>query len=109
MTMETMENKHISPSHIVAASAAREIGYARNYLTTLCTAGKVPGAMKDGRIWLVPVAWVEEQKKRDADAGIARGAGRIGRPVTTGAGLKRKRPAYTPTGRPPGRPKKSEK
>ena len=95
-------------THIIAASAAKELGYTQgSYITKLCHAGKVPGAYKDGRIWLVPVAWVEEQKKKDAAAGIERGTGRIGRPVTTGKGLNRKRtPHYKPTGKPFGRPKK---
>ena len=98
-----------SRPYLTAASAAKELGYApgRSHLTTLCAAGKVPGAYRDGRIWLVPATWVEEQKKSDAAAGIERGTGRIGRPVTTGAGLKRKRPAYKPTGKPMGRPKKT--
>jgi len=97
-----------SPSHIIATSAARELGYVQgNYLTKLCQEGKIPGAYKDGRMWLVPVVWVEEQKKKDAELGIERGTGRIGRPITTGAGLNRTRtPHHKPTGRPRGRPKK---
>jgi hypothetical protein len=98
---------------ITAASAARELGYTQGgYITRLCRAGKIPGAYQDGDIWLVPSAWLKAKKEQDAAAGVERGGGRIGRPVTTGAGLKRKRQPYTykPTGNPPGRPKKqSEK
>jgi hypothetical protein len=104
--METTKSR----AYMTAASAARELGYTQGgYITRLCRAGKLDGAYQDGGIWLVPVAWVKARKDHDDAAGIERGTGRIGRPVTTGAGLKRKRPEYIhkPTGRPPGRPKKN--
>jgi len=95
--------------YLTAAGAAKELGYSQgSAVTVLCNAGRVPGAYKAGRIWLVPAAWVEERKKADADAGIVPGKRPMGRPVTTGAGLNRKRipQAYKPTGRPKGRPRK---
>jgi len=107
--MNTPENR----PYMTASSAARELGYTQGgYLSTLCAAGKIPGAYKSGRIWLVPVVWVEEQKKKDAALGIKRGTGKAGRPVTTGAGLRRKDrggPGGSPnsTGKPRGRPKKA--
>jgi hypothetical protein len=82
------------PPFVTASTAARELGYtSSSYLRILCTTGKVPGAYKDGRIWLVPRAWIEQKKEQDVAQGIVRGT-RPGRPVTTGAGLNRKRPAY---------------
>jgi len=101
--MSTSENR----PYVTAAEAALALGYAQgNYITTLCAAGKIPGAYKSGRIWMLPTAWIEERKKLDAEQGIVRGT-KSGGHVTTGAGLKRKRPAYQPTGRKPGRPKKT--
>ena len=94
--------------YMTAASAARELGYTiSNYITDRCRRGKIPGAYQDGGIWLVPAAWVDAKKEQDAKHGIERGI-KPGGHVTTGSGLKRKRQAYayTPTGRPPGRPKK---
>ena len=96
--------------YITAASAARELGYTiSNYITDRCRRGKIPGAYQDGGIWLVPAAWVQAKKEQDAEHGIERGI-KPGGHVTTGTGLKRKRPAYayTPTGKPPGRPKKQK-
>jgi hypothetical protein len=98
----------VEKPYITAAEAALALGYTHGgYLTTLCTAGKIPGAYKSGRIWMLPSAWVDAKKAQDAAQGIVRGV-KPGGHVTTGAGLKRKRPAYTPTGKPPGRPRKSE-
>ena len=96
--------------YLTAAGAAKELGYSQgSAVTVLCNAGRVPGAYKDGRIWLVPTVWVEERKKAEAAAGIEPGKRPMGRPVTTGAGLNRKRTpvAYKPTGRPMGRPRKA--
>lgn len=93
---------------LTAASAAKALGYASgSYLTLMCHAGKVPGAYKDGRIWLIPREWVEAKKKADEEAGIVRGKA-VGRPVTTGTGTNRKRPAYVSNGRPRGRPPKNK-
>ena len=100
-----------SRPYITAASAARELGYTNSaYITLRCRQGKIQGAYQDGGIWLVPVAWVESKKAQDAEYGIVRGT-KPGGHVTTGAGMNRKRTpyAYKSTGRPPGRPKKSEK
>ena len=105
-----MNTKNISAHrpYMNATEAARTLGYTQSaYLTRLCHNGKIPGAYKSGRIWFIPGAWVEEQKKKDAADGIKRGPGQTGRRITTGAGLNRKRPEYQPTGRPRGRPKKS--
>ena len=98
---------------MTASGAAKELGYATpSYVARLCAAGKIPGAYQSqgGGPWLVPTAWVEAKKEQDAAAGVERGGGRIGRPVTTGKGLNRKRTqyAYKPTGKPPGRPRKAE-
>ena len=99
--------------YLTAASAARELGYTDGtYITLRCRQGKIPEAYKDGGIWMVPTAWVEARKERDAVYGIVRGT-KPGGHVTTGAGLRRKdrggaggRPGST--GRQPGRPRKSE-
>ena len=104
----------VDKPYITAAEAALALGYTHGgYLTTLCTAGKIPGAYKSGRIWMLPSAWVEAKKAQDAAQGIVRGAGRVGRPVTTGAGLRRRDRGGAggrsgSTGRPPGRPRKAE-
>jgi len=101
--MNTLETR----PYITAAEAALALGYTHGgYLTTLCKDEKILGAYKSGRIWMIPTAWVEERKAHDAALGIVRGTKR-GAHVTTGAGQKRKRPEYKPTGRPPGRPKKN--
>jgi len=101
--MSTPENR----PYITAASAARELGYTQStYITSRCRLGQIQGAYQDGGIWLVPVAWVQVKKERDAAHGIVRGV-KPGGHVTTGAGLKRKRPDYKPTGKPRGWPKKS--
>jgi hypothetical protein len=86
--------------YIPATDAARLNGYANNTLyRTWAREGRIPGAIKLGRDWLLPRAWVDSQPPTEERRGP-------GRPVTTGAGLKRKRPAYKPTGKPKGRPKK---
>jgi hypothetical protein len=94
--------------YLTAPQAAEELGYKKaNYLTSRCQLGKIPGAYKAGSIWLIPTTWVEKKKEDDAQYGIIRGT-RRGRHVTTGAGLARKRPGYTGTGNPPGRPPASK-
>ena len=94
---------------MTAASAARELGYTHSgYIARLCRLEKIPGAYQDGGTWFIPAAWVQTKKDQDAAAGIVRGL-KPGGHITTGAGLNRKRPEYKSTGRPRGRPKKSEK
>ena len=103
--MDTAEKPYMTTTE-----AGSVLGHASGrYLTKLCTEDKIPGAYRSGGIWLVPVAWVTQRKEADAKYGIERGTGRIGRPVTTGAGLNRKRKkyAYKPTGKPKGRPEKT--
>jgi len=53
-------------ANYVLPSASRELGYTQDYLTTLCTEGKILGAHQDeAGIWLIPVSWVEAQKKTE--------------------------------------------
>ena len=117
--------------YIPAAQAAEMIGYASgskaSTLRILARSGKIPGAIKIGRDWLLPAAWVQnkvQEKKERLEAGRPF-AGKI----TTGAGVQRKdrggpggdpyatgkprgrpskpleeRKAYKPTGKPRGRP-----
>jgi neutral trehalase len=84
------------PPYLTASTAARELGYTSSvYLRILCNGGKIAGAYRDGKTWLIPREWVAARQQQDAAQGIVRGV-RPGRPVTTGAGLNRKRPQYTP-------------
>lgn len=111
------ETEHDLPPFMTATSAGHFLGYQDgSFITRLCKAGKVPGAYKDGRPWFVPREWVLAKKKEDDAAGIVRDGKRGGR-ITTGAGKQRKdrggaggdpyKHKYTPTGRPPGRPRKT--
>ena len=104
--MQTPSIPSSLPPFMTATSAAKALGYANgSYLSVLCTAGKIPGAYKEGRIWFVPREWVIAKKKEDEAAGIQRGK-KSGRPVTTGAGVNRNRPVYVSNGKPRGRPRK---
>ena len=77
-------------------------------ICALARAGKIPGAIKIGRDWLIPRAWAEEKAaEREKDE---EGRAKRGRPVTTGAGIQRRDrggPGGDPyaTGKPSGRPK----
>ena len=39
---------------ITTVEAARRLGLSRQWIFKLCAAGRVPGARKDGRDWLIP-------------------------------------------------------
>jgi len=95
-------------NYITAAGAATIMGQASSAggsnIRALAGAGKIPGAIKIGREWLIPRAWAEDRAAEKATRG---------RPVTTGAGVMRKDrggPGGSPyaTGNPTGRPKKTE-
>lgn len=49
---------------VSVVEAAQILGYEKTGATLrrMCAAGRVPGAEKKGRLWLVPNIWVEEQK-----------------------------------------------
>jgi len=80
-------------------------------IRTLARDGKIPGAVKVGRDWLIPRIWAEEKAEEKKKAGTE-GKAKRGRPVTTGAGKQRKDRGGTggdpyATGKPSGRPKKN--
>lgn len=48
------------------SEAARQLGYASTKgISQLIKRGRIPGAVKQGSTWLVPVAWIREQQTRE--------------------------------------------
>ena len=45
--------------YIPSVEAAQRMGKAHSYIRDLCRQGKLPGAVKAGRNWLIPRASVE--------------------------------------------------
>jgi len=80
-------------------------------IRTLAREGKIPGAIKIGRDWLIPRAWAEKKAEEKAKT-EEEGRAKRGRPVTTGAGKQRKDRGglggdpYA-TGKPSGSPQKT--
>ena len=72
-------------NYITAAQAAKELGLAPSAKTSNISArakaGKIPGALKLGRDWLLPKEWlaVELEKKHQAEL---EGKPKMGRPRT---------------------------
>lgn len=46
------------------SEAARRTSLTESYLRRLARDGSIPGAIKDGRSWMIPVTWVDEQQRR---------------------------------------------
>ena len=65
----------------LAEEAAEELGLTAQRIRALCRAGRFPGAELRRNMWIIPLAAVEFFKKNPP---------KPGRPVTTGAGLRRK-------------------
>lgn len=56
--------------YITLAKAAEELGYSsRSTLTTLARKKRIEGAVKVGNLWLLPLEWVEAEKKKEIGAG----------------------------------------
>lgn len=62
----------INLSHIPASQAALEVGESPTTkganISARARAGKIPGAVKMGRDWLIPKEWVEAEKARRKEA-----------------------------------------
>jgi len=68
---------------IPAARVAEMLGFSpkskSSALSDAANNGKIPGAIKVGRDWFLPVVWVEE-KKAELDRRAAEGKPKMGRP-----------------------------
>ena len=63
--------------YMTLSQAAKYLGYAYNtYLRTLCQAGSIPGAEKDGKLWYIPREWVLAEKAKTPTGQGARGQSR---------------------------------
>lgn len=52
------------PGYFTVTEAADRLGYkAPNTVRRLCIANRIPGAIKVGKMWLIPEIWVFEQEK----------------------------------------------
>lgn len=52
------------PGYYTTAEAAEKLGYAvPDTLRQLIGRGRIPGAVKIGKTWLIPESWVMEQEK----------------------------------------------
>lgn len=50
--------------YLTAPEVAKLLNYSPNYISNLCQAGKFPGAIKRGNIWLIPRASAESYPAR---------------------------------------------
>jgi len=72
--------------YIPAARAAELLGFAKSAkssnLGAKAKAGKIPGAVKLGRDWFLPAAWIQA-KVAENEARIKEGKPQMGRPRKT--------------------------
>lgn len=67
-----------TPQYISLTEAAQRLGYgSTSTLALKCREERIPGALKIGKTWAVPTAWVEEQEKLEKQpiTGGIRGSG----------------------------------
>lgn len=65
------------PGYFTTKEAAERLGYATPAtLSQFCLYGKIPTAIKVGKTWLIPEAWVIEQEKIGVDGKGNRGVKR---------------------------------
>ena len=76
----TIQASQVSEVFLVEEAAA-ELGLTAQRIRVLCRTGRFPGAELRRNMWIIPRAAVEFFKKNPP---------KPGRPVTTGAGLRRK-------------------
>lgn len=55
--------KHTMPMSFTVRQAARQLGYTQKYVRDLLYEQKLPGAYKNGRVWLIPAEAVEKWLK----------------------------------------------
>ena len=70
-------------NYLTAARAAEMLGYAKSSkssnLGAKAKAGRIPGAIKLGRDWLLPLSWVEQKLAETAER-EKDGKPKLGRP-----------------------------
>lgn len=64
--------------YLTLTQAAEMLGYRDgSYLRRLCIDGRIVGAVKVGKTWLIPKTWAEEAQKQGESGQGARGKQRI--------------------------------
>ena len=58
------DDKEIMKDYMKIADAASKWGISTRRVNTLCLEGRIPGAVKFGNTWAIPVEAVKPEKKR---------------------------------------------
>lgn len=65
------------PGYYTTKEAAEKLGYKTpDSLRQYCAQGKIPGAQNIGRMWFIPVEWVERKENEPIDPKGNRGLAR---------------------------------
>lgn len=68
------------PGYYTTKEAAEKLGFKdQSSVGRLCAQGKINGAVKIGKMWLVPERWLEDMKKSPVDPKGNRGLDRKAR------------------------------